>query len=109
MTFNQRDFTGMSLDDVYPKDSPVVGYLKGLYRDLHRTKRPLWSVNNLVHPRTGRHLVMRRLMLPLSSDGETVTMSLAVQTMETNAETGSNPILIWHKTPAVVERDRRFL
>ena len=54
------------------------GYIHGLYRELLTTRRALYS-ESAYDPDVASPLYARRLMLPLSSDGQDVDMVLAGQ------------------------------
>jgi len=109
VAFNRRDFTGLEFDEVYPSDSPILAYVKGLYRDLVEARRPLWTVNQVPHPRTGEALIMRRLMMPLSSDGEIVNLSLGIQTIEQRPSEERDSVNPWHSASVSGERGREVL
>jgi hypothetical protein len=63
-------------------DSIMVGryrdFLLGLYSDLVAMKKPVYSTSIYGNP-IGEKMWTQRLMLPLSSDGDTVDMVLACQ------------------------------
>ena len=109
VAFTLWDFTGVTLEELYPKGSPLLGYMKGLYRALYERKRPIWSVNQATHPRLGTTVLMRRLMLPLSADGVVVNMSLAIQTIEVDPFPEDSPIETWHQSRLINELERRYL
>lgn len=109
VAFTERDFTGLTLEETYPANSPALVYMRGLYRDLQASARPIWSVNSSRHPRLGHSVTMRRMMLPLSNSGERVDMALSVQMVVTAAPTTAISIAMWHHSPVVQESERRFL
>lgn len=109
VAFTERDFTGLTLEETYPPNSPALLYIQGLYRELQAGARPLWSVNSSRHPRLGHSVTMRRMMLPLSNGGDQVDMALSVQLVVTAAPTAAISIAMWHHAPVVQESERRFL
>jgi hypothetical protein len=106
--FNRCDLSGKLFSAVYPSHSPVLAYLKELYGELITTRRPLWTLNEFVPPGKQFPIRMGRLMLPLSSDGETVNLCAAVQKIETPQQTAplDNP---WHQTKYTGEIERAAL
>lgn len=70
------DPTGQYIDEI------MVGryrdFLLGLYGDLITMKKPVYSTS-IYGRRTDTKMWTQRLMLPLSSDGDTVDMALACQ------------------------------
>jgi hypothetical protein len=76
--FNQIDFTGRYLDEIYPSKQ-VFNFVVGLYQELKAKRRPIWSVNAVKSPSTGQHFFVHRLMAPLATNGHEVDMVLAVQ------------------------------
>ncbi|MFY7961151.1 MAG: PAS domain-containing protein [Elsteraceae bacterium] len=80
--FNRRDLTGLLFSQVYPIDSPVLAYLKGLYAELMTSRRPLWSLNEFLPPTRNQPIRMGRLMLPMSSNGDLVDFCVAVQKID---------------------------
>ena len=95
--FNRRDLSGQLFSEVYPPKSPVLAYLKDLYKEMIETRRPLWTLNEFIPPTRDLPIRMGRLMLPLSSDGQTIDLCAAVQKIdffEKNAPL-HNP---WHQT-----------
>lgn len=108
VAFNQRDLTGRYLDEIYIGDG-VLSYVRGLYRDLQSVGRPLWTVNEVRHPRSGQPLTVRRLMLPLARDGIHVDLCLAAQTFETHSKLSPEEANAWNATQEAGERERRYL
>jgi len=108
VTFNQRDFTGHYLDEIFP-EGPLLTYLTGLYQELKSVARPLWTVNEVRHPRNGQPLTVRRLMLPLARDGIHVDLCLAAQTFEAHSKLSPEQANAWNVSQEAGERERRFL
>jgi hypothetical protein len=108
VAFNQRDYTGRYLDEIYASDG-LLPYVTGLYRDLQTVARPLWTVNEVRHPRNGNPLTVRRLMLPLARDGIHVDLCLAAQTFETHSKLTPEVANAWHVSQEAGERERRYL
>lgn len=106
--FNRRDLSGKLFSQVYPSGSPVLDYLKDLYRDLITSRRPLWSLNEFVPPGKEFPIRMGRLMLPLSSNGQTVDLCAAVQKIDAPQQAAviSNP---WHQSKYTGEIERTAL
>ena len=108
VNFNQRDFTGKYLDEVYPSKK-ILSYIYGLYAEINATRRPLWTVNTIKHPRTSQDVVVRRLMTPLAANGVDVDMCVALQTFEmlsTAHASFENP---WFHSPDAGEKERQTL
>lgn len=108
VAFNGRDYTGRFFHDLYPP-GPAFDYVAGLYAELVRCRRPLWTRNLSIHPLTGGPIEMRRLMLPLADDGRTVNMSLGVQLVDHGDPVDPPAVHPWHTARTVVERERRVL
>lgn len=108
VSFNQRDFTGRYVHEIYTTDG-LLPYVTGLYRDLQSVARPLWTVNEVRHPRSGQPLTVRRLMLPLAKNGINVDLCLAAQTFETRSGLTPEEVNAWNASQEAGERERRFL
>lgn len=108
VVFNQADLSGRSFDTIYG-ESATFDYVRGLYRDLHAARRPLWSVNEVRHFRTGLPIVLRRLMLPMSTDGVAVDLSLGVQTIHSPPDRSLDMVNPWHVARTIVEHERRLM
>jgi hypothetical protein len=108
VSFNQRDYTGYYLDEIYTVDG-LLPYVAGLYRDLRSVARPLWTLNQLRDPRNDKPLTVRRLMLPLARDGIHVDLCLAAQTFETHSTLSPEEANAWDTSPEAGERERRYL
>jgi hypothetical protein len=108
VAFNQADFSGRDFDGVY-SEGPALAYVRGLYKDMCKVRRPLWSVNEVRHFRTGLPIVIRRLMLPMSVSGRDVDLSLGVQTIHQQPGRGIDMVNPWHVARAIEEHERRFL
>lgn len=80
--FNGRNLTGQFFSAVYPPESPILSYVRGLYLDMIEARRPIWSLNSWS---TGAGVIqvrMGRLMLPLSTDGTEIDGCVAVQKID---------------------------
>lgn len=108
VAFNQADLSGRDFETIYPEGG-TFDYVRGLYREMCRARRPLWSVNEVRHFRTGVPIVLRRLMLPMSTDGTTVDLSLGVQTIHRPPDVGLDMVNPWHVARSIVEHERRLL
>ena len=107
--FNARDLTGLKFSEVYPADSPVLAYVKELYREMIDKRRPLWSLNQLVPPGRDIPILMERLMLPLSSDGARVDLCLAIQKVSYELIPNAYPRHPWHTAHNHGQRERILL
>ena len=67
-----HDPTGRFLDEVLP-DSGYADYLIGLFREVTRERRPLYGESDFRGPGRIERRV-RRLLMPLSRDGQSVDM-----------------------------------
>jgi hypothetical protein len=108
IAYNHADLSGHAFETIFAEGASLE-YVRGLYRDLHARRRPLWSVNEVRHFRTGMPVVVRRLMLPMSTDGGEVDLSLGVQTMQRPPDRGMDMVNPWHVARSIVELERRFL
>ena len=106
--FNRRDLSHQFFSQVYPSGSPVLAYLKGLYRDMIASRRPLWTLNEFIPPTREFPVRMGRLMLPLSTDGATIDLCVGVQKIDApqHAAALTNP---WHQTRYTGEIERTGL
>ncbi len=69
--FNQRDFTGQLIDEVFPPEAAAK--VNAAYRQVVESGEPHYWRENLAFE--GReHIAYERLICPLASDGETVNM-----------------------------------
>ena len=67
-----RDYTGRFLDEVLP-EGDYADYVIGLFRETATERRPLYSESDFVGDRRVERKV-RRLLMPLSDDGQVVDM-----------------------------------
>jgi hypothetical protein len=77
-----RDPTGLFMDDVLPAPSEHGEYVIGLYLQAVTTRRPIYSENIFTVIEGAYPKLTRRLILPLSRDGETVDMALVGHAFE---------------------------
>jgi hypothetical protein len=108
VAFNQVDLSGRDFDTIYPEGG-TLDYVRGLYRNMCATRRPLWSVNEVRHFRTGLPIVIRRLMLPMATDGSVVDLCLGVQTIHRPPDRGVDAVNPWHVARSIIEHERRLL
>jgi hypothetical protein len=80
-----QDITGKLFDEVLPDDA-YKKYLLGLVNEVVESRQPLYAEGAFMAEKRVERLV-RRLVLPLSSDGTTVDMILAGQTFMATKET----------------------
>ncbi len=109
VNFNRQDFTGKLFRDVYPEASASLRYVEDLYDQMRSSRRPIWSVNRFKHPRNDSDLWMHRLMLPISSDGQSIDKCVGIQVIQypvRNAEIQGNA---WHGALSVEEEARQIL
>lgn len=108
VAFNQVDLSGRDFETIYP-EGRTLDYVRGLYRDMCAARRPLWSVNEVRHFRTGLPVVVRRLMLPMSTDGTVIDVTLGVQTFHRPPDRGLDAVNPWHVARTIIEHERRCL
>ncbi len=108
VAFNQVDLSGRDFDTIYPEGA-TRDYVRRLYRDMCAARRPLWSVNEVRHFRTGLPIVLRRLMLPMSAAGTEVDLCLAVQTIHRAPDRDIDAVNPWHVARSIIEHERRLL
>lgn len=110
---NKEDLKGTDFDAMYAPGSPVLTYVKGLYRELIGSRRPIWTVNNIVHQKghfgTDHPLKVHRLMLPLTTSNDEVDLCLAVQTVKFNEDFGLSYRDLWRNSDYVGEVEREIL
>lgn len=106
VAFNQRDLTGVEFDDHYPEGSPILSYVKCLYRELISTRRPLWSVNDLNHCRALQSLRIRRLMLPVSVNSVDIDLCVSVQTIDYPLASTPEKLNPWRHSLSIGEKER---
>jgi len=110
---NKEDLKGEDFDEAYAPGSPVLAYVKGLYRDLIKFRCPIWTVNDIVHRKgnfgTDLPLKVRRLMMPLTTSTAEIDLCLAVQTIEFNEERGTSYREAWRNSDYVGEIERLVL
>jgi hypothetical protein len=80
--FNGRNLTGQLFSAVYPRESPILSYVRGLYIDMIDAGRPIWSLNSWSTEAGLSRVRMGRLMLPLSTNGVEVDGCVAVQKID---------------------------
>jgi hypothetical protein len=81
---HRRDNTGRFYDDFL--QGPYLDYLNSLYVELRRSRLPLFSESVFSH--VGSHLLVSRLILPLTHAGSDVRIGLAAQVFKA---TGGHP------------------
>ncbi len=108
MAFNQVDRSGRAFDTICPERG-TLDHVRGLYRAMCTTRRPLWSVNEVRHFRTGQPIVIRRLMLPMSTDGTVVDVTLGVQAFHRPPDRGLDVVNPRHVARSIIEHERRLL
>lgn len=75
-----QKLTGRHIDEVNLSHS-YAHYVSNLYRRVLERRRPVLSISNIGTPNTEYHMT-QRLMCPLSTDGETVTMVISCQVFD---------------------------
>ena len=106
--FNQIDFTGRYLDEIYPSKK-IYNFVVGLYQEIRAKRRPIWSVNAVKSPSTGQHFFVHRLMAPLASNGQDVDMVLAVQKFTEVAKAKTVTGSPWFQASDTGEQERIIL
>jgi hypothetical protein len=81
---HRRDNTGRFYDDFL--QGPYLDYLNSLYVELRRSRLPLFSESVFSH--VDSHLLVSRLILPLTLAGSDIRIGLAVQVFKA---TGGRP------------------
>lgn len=85
------DLTGRFVDELNPNPE-YAAYIEGLYRATMQARRPSYSETRY-RAGSGRTGFTRRLLCPLSSDGNAVDMFVCAQVMETEEAFGDPPTL----------------
>lgn len=110
---NRENLMGTDFDGAYAENSPVLAYIKNLYRELLQLKKPIWTVNNIVHHAgnfgTKSPLFVRRLMLPLSSNGKDVDLCVGVQTVTLNPDLNQDYKELWRNSDYVSETEKMII
>jgi hypothetical protein len=75
------ELTGQYIDAVNP-NSTYSAYIEGLYRKVMEVRCPLFSSSTYVGTRLRARRLTRRMMCPLSDDGETVNMFITAQSFD---------------------------
>lgn len=109
VNFNQKDTTGKTFDDVYCHNASSLPYIMTLYKNLVDTRRPLWSVNELIHSNTNNLLKICRLMLPLTNARNEVDLGMAVQMNLYNDPIQQDSDTLWPKAASTNEKIRILL
>lgn len=81
------ELTGQFVDALNPNKA-YARYIEGLYTRAMEARRPVYSESLAMAARSSATRRTRRLMCPLSSDGETVDMFLSGQTFDETGVTG---------------------
>ncbi len=84
-----HDPTGRFLDEVLPEWG-YADYLIGLFREVTRERRPLYGESDFRGPGRMEHRV-RRLLMPLSGDGQAVDMIFAGQVAAASGRSTRTP------------------
>ena len=84
-----HDPTGRFLDEVLP-DSGYADYLIGLFREVARERRPLYGESDFRGQGHIEHRV-RRLLMPLSRDGQSVDMIFGGQVAAASGRSAQVP------------------
>ncbi|HTZ77557.1 MAG TPA: PAS domain-containing protein [Stellaceae bacterium] len=86
-----RDPTGLFLDEVLAVQTPHADYVAGLYLRMIADRRPIYSENIFTVDGKARGKLTRRLLLPLSRDGEEVDMAMVGHVFEYDPSWASAP------------------
>lgn len=79
-----REPTGMFIDEVLPETAGYRRYVLGIYEEMARRGRAMYTENSFSLAGRRTPMLTRRVSLPLSSDGEVVNMALAGHVFEHN-------------------------
>ncbi|HZB91026.1 MAG TPA: hypothetical protein VE397_06270 [Stellaceae bacterium] len=69
--------TGRFVDEVLPERAGYRSYVVGIYEEMARRRRPMYTENSFALRGRATPMVTRRISLPLSNDGEAINMVLA--------------------------------
>jgi len=69
-----REPTGLFVDEVVPETAGYRDYVLGIYRETLELRRPIYTENQFLLEDRGEPVTVRRVTLPLSSDGAAVDM-----------------------------------
>ena len=75
------DLTGRHVDELNPHPD-YIDYMVGLYRRAQETARPVYSASRYLALATNTVRNTRRLICPLSDDGQTVSHFISAQTFQ---------------------------
>lgn len=109
VALNRKNLTGTFLEDAYPRNSPSLPYVKGLYAQMIHKRRPIWSINDIAHPSHSLRMTISRLMLPLSSDDISVDLCVAIQLVAYSDPEAMDPPILWNDAHYAEERERCVL
>jgi hypothetical protein len=99
-----EDPTGRFIDEVLPDKSGYQQYIMGIYIELCRVRKPMYTEN--VFELTGQMVPMltKRLSLPLSNDGVNVNMVLAGHVFQYEDCGEGGPLQLINNIPREVVR-----
>ena len=67
-----REPTGLHLDEVVPEVAGYRDYVLGIYRETFQRRLPMYTENQLILRDHPQPVTVKRVTLPLSSDGKTI-------------------------------------
>jgi hypothetical protein len=70
-----RELTGQFLNEVMPSRGGYRDYILGIYEELIRRRQAMYTENVFLFQQRAAPLLMRRLSMPLSTDGVTVDIA----------------------------------
>lgn len=78
-----KDPAGQYLDDALPETAGYRDYVIGIYDEMARERRPMYTENIFIlHHGQSDPMATKRVSLPLSSDGKTVSAVLAAHVFD---------------------------
>jgi hypothetical protein len=77
-----REPTGLFINDVLPETAGYRRYVIGIYEETVWRRRAMYTANSFTLEGRETDMSVKRISLPLSSDGETVNMVLAAHVFE---------------------------
>jgi hypothetical protein len=77
-----REPTGLFVDEVVPETAGYRDYVLGVYREMLSCRRPIYTENEFALQNWDQPLTVRRVTLPLSSDGTAMDMIITGHVFE---------------------------
>lgn len=77
-----REPTGLFIDDVLPETADYRRYVIGIYEEMTRRRRAMYTENVFLLEGRDAPMSIKRITLPLSNDDDTINMVLAAHVFE---------------------------